>query len=152
MKCTNCGASIPGDAGACPECGVFARVIDKPRARSNRTWILGLLLLAVIAGGATYFFTNQRTESPPPQRPIRVVRDRPGGARIGSGATISEPEAILRLQRSFTQKPECIAIMSKGYDNGAYNLVAVNRCDGTKLGRWRVDGKSGAVSKRLMGQ
>ena len=74
-----------------------------------------------------------------------MVRDRPGGARVGSGATISEPEAILRLQRSFHAAPDCIAIMSKGYSDGAYLLDAINRCDGTRFGRWRVDGRSGAL-------
>jgi len=154
MQCTNCGADIPRDLGACPQCGVFARVVAPPRKRSHTsTWVLGLLLIAVAIGGATYFLsTRAARKTPAALPPIRVVHDRPGGARTGGGATISEPEAILRLQRSFAElSPDCIAILSNGYREGAYQLSAVNRCEGTKLGRWRVDGKSGAISRAKAG-
>ena len=145
MRCTNCGARVPHDAGACPECGVFARVAPAARQRSL-TLLLSLLLIALTVAAAAYFLTRgSHAVRSGRQRPIRVVRDRPGGARRGDGATISEPEAILRLQRSFDAAPECIAIMSKGYINGGYILEAINRCDGTRSGRWRVDGGSGAM-------
>lgn len=71
---------------------------------------------------------------------------------MGPGAKISEPEAILRLQRSLNRKPDCVAILSQGYSDGAYHLVAVDRCEGTRIGRWLVDGKTGAVTKNLMRQ
>lgn len=87
-----------------------------------------------------------------PAKPIHVVHDRPGGARSGAGATITEPEAILRLRRSLGLTPDCIAILSHGFRDGGYDLTAVNRCDGTRLGRWRVDGKSGAVSRPPTGR
>ncbi len=83
---------------------------------------------------------------------VRVVHDRPGGARTGAGATISEPEAILRLRRSLNLPQNCIAILSHGFHGGAYDLMAVNRCEGTRLGRWYVDGKSGAVSRPQPGK
>ena len=151
MRCTNCGARVPHDAGACPECGVFARVAGAPRQRSL-TLLLSLLLIALSVAAAAYFLTRGshvvRSER---RRPIRVVGDRPGGARRGDGATISEPEAILRLQRSFDAAPECIAIMSKGFSNGGYILEAINRCDATRSGRWRVDGLSGAMRPLVRG-
>src|SRR5437870_2204907 len=139
MRCTNCDAVIPRDAGACPECGVFARTLESPR-RKNWLWIFALLVaLAMIAAYSVGRRQSwRRAPSAPP--PIRVVHDRPGGARIGAGATINEPEAILRLQRSFNLAPDCVAIMSKGFSNGSYLLDAINRCDGARLGRWRVDG------------
>ena len=106
-----------------------------------------LLLLAAVAAAATYFLTSRgQSTQPAAKMPIRVVHDRPGGARVAPGATISEPEAILRLQQSLNLRVDCVAMMSKGYRDGAYDLTAVNRCEGTRLGRWRVDGKSGAVS------
>ena len=148
MKCTNCGASIPRDAGACPQCGVFARLAEPPRKGGSRRWILVLLLLAAAAGGATYFLTRGPA-APPAPLPIRVVHDRPGGAHLAPGATVSEPEAILRLRRSLALAPDCVAIMSHGFVDGGYRLTAVNRCDGTRLGRWRVDGRSGAVVRDL---
>jgi hypothetical protein len=152
MRCTNCDSSVPGDLGACPQCGVFVRVVAPPKARSGtRLWVLALLLIAAAIGAATYFLTRTPPAAPP-RLPVRVVKGRPGGARSGAGATISEPEAILRLQRSFAASPDCIAIMSKGYEKGAYNLTAVNRCEGTRLGRWRVDGRTGAVARRSVGE
>lgn len=128
---------------------MFAQVVARRSQRRSRTstWILTLLLLAAVAAAVTYFLTSRGPSAPPfVKMPIRVVHDRPGGARIAPGATISEPEAMLRLQQSLNLKVDCVAIMSKGYRDGAYDLTAVNRCDGTRLGRWRVDGKSGAVN------
>jgi hypothetical protein len=150
MKCDNCGASVPRGHGACPECGVFVRVIAPQKKRGRTmTWILTLLLLAAGVAGATYFLTRP-AGSQPSLLPIHVVHDRPGGARKGSGATLSEPEAILKLQRSFPGvKPECVATMSMGYRDGAYDITAVDRCNGTRLGRWRIDGKSGELVKSL---
>ena len=145
MRCTNCGATVPRDSGTCPECGVFARVVS-PKSENSRLWILALLLVAAGVGAFTYFATIRETHLLS-RTPVRVVHDRPGGARRGSGAAISEPEAILRLQRSFGLAPDSVAIMSKGYSDGVYVLDAINRCDGTRLGRWRVDGKTGNLSK-----
>lgn len=145
MRCTNCDAHIPYDAGACPECGVFARVLDRAPQRSLRL-VLSLLLIGVAVIGAAYFFTRpSRRHVAPVRLPVRVVHDRPGGARVGDGATINEAEAILRLQRSFDGAPDCVAIMSKGYRDGGYILEAINHCDRTRSGRWRVDGRSGAI-------
>jgi hypothetical protein len=114
--------------------------------------VLTLLLIAIAGGGAAYFFSlrpsfSSKHSPAPSAASIRVVHDRPGGARVGAGATISEPEAILRLRRSLNLPPDCVAILSNGYREGGYSLLAVNRCDGTRLGRWRVDGKSGTVSR-----
>jgi predicted nucleic acid-binding Zn ribbon protein len=151
MKCENCGASVPRDLGACPECGVFARVLKqkKEKKKSNtRLWVLMLLLIALAVAATTYWVTRPTVvPKKPAPLPVRVVHDRPGGARSGSGAKVSEPEAILYLQRSLGLKVDCIAIMSNGFRDGAYQLTAVDRCEGTRLGKWRVDGKTGAVRR-----
>jgi hypothetical protein len=78
--------------------------------------------------------------------PVRVVGDRPGGAKRATGATLSEPEATQALRRSFSVKGECLAVINKGYHDGAYLFDASNRCKHKHLGRWKVDGKSGTVS------
>lgn len=132
MKCTNCGARIPGDAGTCPECGVFARVLERSRP-PRRIWSWILLVLVLATGvGATQYFLRQSTPAPPRPKP--------------APAQVDERQAIVRLQQTF-EKPECVAILSKGFHDGGYDFVAVNRCDGTKLGRWRVDQKTGAVHR-----
>lgn len=147
MQCTNCEAHIPRGAGACPECGVFARMLP-PHRKGNFALVVLMVVLALSAAAAIYLLTRPARLAPRPlPGRIHVVRDRPGGARRGEGATISEPEAILRLRRSLAAAPDCIAIMSKGYSDGGYLLEAINRCDGTRSGRWRVDGSSGAVRR-----
>lgn len=153
MRCDNCGEAVPRDAGACPGCGVYVRTLAKKKRGGTTMWILGLLLAAVAVGAFTYFKTRGAKPASvlAPPAPIRVVKDRPGGARKGEGATVSEPEAMRRLVRELNRKPDCVALMSHGYRDGAYDLTAVDRCDGTRLGRWRVDGKSGAVSRRHVG-
>ena len=146
MRCSNCEARIPSDAGACPECGVFARVLEPARQR-RLARVLLIVMMASAVFAATYLWTRRSpAANARPPLPVHVVRDRPGGARRGSGAILSEPEAILRLQRSFPAAPHCIAIISRGFQDGGYLLEAINSCDRTRSGHWRVDGKSGAIA------
>ncbi len=159
--CENCGARVPAGVTSCPECGVYAGKYVEGQAIAPRKPRIGLALsflaAALVVTAVSVWMTKphllplpnrEKPAAEPP--PIRVVKDRPGGARRGSGATITEPEAILRLRRHFTTiKSECVAILSNGYRDGAYLLTAVNSCDGTRLGRWRVDGRTGAVGRAL---
>jgi hypothetical protein len=82
----------------------------------------------------------------------RVVADRPGGARKGTGATITEAEAIriLRSQvvRTRGLKSECVVLMSKGYVSEAYVIRVLDRCSSTSLGTWTVNGKTSKVAPR----
>ena len=126
---------------------MFARVL-KPGPQRSLRLVLSLLLVGIAVMAATYFLTRPPARRVAPARmPVRVVHDRPGGARVGEGATINEAEAILRLQRSFDAGPDCVAIMSKGFHGGGYILEAINHCDRTRSGRWRVDGRSGAIRR-----
>lgn len=96
---------------------------------------------------------RQREPAAPPAAPVRVVKDRPGGARRAAGASISEPEAILLLRRSFTNvKSDCLAILGHGYRDGAYEMTVMNSCDQTRLGRWRVGGRTKVVSPATPGR
>jgi hypothetical protein len=81
-----------------------------------------------------------------------VVGDRPGGARRAPGAAISEPEAVMTLRHYFAGqenaiKSECLAVISKGYRDGHYTFDAVDACRRSRLGRWKVDAKTKAVSR-----
>src|SRR5258708_3247510 len=133
--CSNCHAMIPRGMNVCPECGVFDGELPKQRRKSSGAWIV--LLLLVAAGG-----TGR----------IRVVGDRAGGARRAPGAAIKEPEGVMTLRHYFAAqehpiKSECIAVISKGFRDGNYIFDAVNACDRTRLGRWKVDSRTKAVSK-----
>ena len=152
MRCSNCQASIPGGTSVCPECGVFTGHLAKPRRASSRTpWVILLLLTA--AGGGAYWYWMHRPQIPRADTgPVRVVGDRPGGARRAPGAAINEPEAVMTLRHYFAAqeqpiKSECIAVISKGFRDGHYTFDAVNSCNRTRLGRWKVDAKTKSVSQ-----
>jgi hypothetical protein len=154
-RCENCDARVPAGAATCPECGVYAgeyvegQAINPSKPRYG-LW-LSLLAAAAVIAAVSYLLTKQLPAREAAVRkdttPVRVVRDRPGGAYRAKGAVISEPEAIMLLRRSFTDlKPECVAILSNGYRDGAYLMTVVNGCTGTRLGKWRVDGKTREVT------
>jgi hypothetical protein len=44
-------------------------------------------------------------------------------------------------------KSECIAVMSKGYRDDQYLFEVVNSCIQARMGRWKVNGKTKAVSR-----
>ena len=110
-----------------------------------------VVLLIVAAAAAVWMYRSKipflRPEPVFDSGPIRVVRQRPGGARRAAGAKLSEPEAMMALrQRLAVQvKSECLAVASRGSDGDVYLFDAVDGCRGAKLGRWRVDGKTGEV-------
>jgi hypothetical protein len=155
--CTNCRALIPAGANTCPACGVYAGdVFDGrlPKASGKRRAASGWLfvfLIVIAAAGAGWWYLNRSAVPRPDSGPIRVVGDRPGGARRPAGAKINEAEAVLTLRHYFASQPQpvkskCIAVIGHGYRDGYYSFDAVDSCARTKLGRWRVDAKTGAVT------
>ena len=155
--CSNCRAPLPDDAESCPECGVFAGDLYDERAHRAKTrWKLfaTLLTLALIAGGAAVWWNarealpERKTSTAEPPS-TRVVSDRPGGARRAAGAKINEAEAIRLVRKHLVEtrgvRADCIALLGHGFSKGAYIVSAHDRCASTRLGKWRVDGKSGAV-------
>ena len=153
--CSNCRTLIPRGVDNCPACGVYAGdVFDgkMPKQRRKSNGALWIVLLLVIAS-AGYWYWMQRPRIPRADTgPVRVVGDRPGGARRAPGAVISEPEAVMTLRHYFAAqehpiKSECIAVISKGFSGGHYTFDVVNGCDRSRLGRWRIDAKTRAVSQ-----
>jgi ribosomal protein L40E len=141
VNCENCGAKVPRGLTSCPQCGVFA-LDEPPRPKEKKSggvaaaFPIGVLVLLVVA--ALWWWQRQtpkRAPAPQPALPVHVVKDRPGG-------NVSEAEAIRVLRRHLAQrgaKPECIAVISHGKKEGAYELTAVDSCQRTKLGTWRVE-------------
>lgn len=152
--CSNCRAELPDKADACPECGVFAGDLfdgKMPREKTPSNWGFwaAMLLLASIAAGYAVWM-NRRPEKPvrkekPPE--VRVVGDRPGGARRAPGAKVTEAEAVRLLRRHFVAtrniKNECLVTMSAGGEKYVFNVF--DRCADVRLGRWKVDAKTGDV-------
>ncbi|HEX2059924.1 MAG TPA: hypothetical protein VHK90_04225 [Thermoanaerobaculia bacterium] len=154
--CSNCRAELPPKADACPACGVYAGDIfdgKMPREKKPSSWGFwaGMLLLACVGAGYAVWM-NRRPEQVPARKEtppeVRVVRDRPGGARRAAGAKVTEAEAIRLLRRHLVTtrnvKNECLAILSAG--GGAYVFNVYDRCGEVRLGKWKVDTKTGAVS------
>lgn len=122
------------------------------------TWLFVLIAAAVVATGWIYLQRGEQRRMPwqsdPPRAdtgPIGVVRQRPGGARRAAGAKINEAEAIRALRQHLASQPnairsECLAVSSQGPEGGKYRLTAFDSCNGTRLGRFVVDG-TGGVSR-----
>ena len=159
--CSNCRAELPEKADACPECGVFAGdVFDERslRPRTRRGFFVALIVVIAAVAAVSAYLSIPKPEVPRAPKPdaprTRVVGDRPGGARRAPGAKVTEAEAI-RLLRSHLASTTsianaCLVVMSHGANKGAYLLTAYNRCDNTRLGRWRVDAKTGDVAQAKM--
>jgi hypothetical protein len=94
---------------------------------------------------------RRRGSSSTPLPSAHVVADRPGGARRAPGAIISEAEAIRILRRYLVEtlkiSDACLAVMSANPGQGSYLLTAINGCEHTRLGRWRVDARTSAVAR-----
>jgi hypothetical protein len=158
--CANCRGPLAKNATACDACGVFAGdVFDgrKPRPRKPPSGVLFFLLVVTILGAAAWWLMRERIEptqiaAPPPPLPsVKVVADRPGGARRADGAAISEAEAMRILRRHLVAttglKDECLAVMSLVPHDGNYLFSAVDGCKGVRLGRWRVDAQTSAIKR-----
>jgi hypothetical protein len=159
--CSNCRAELPLNAEACPACGVFAGELYDERMHRPKTrfkLFAGWLVIALLAGGAAVWFNAQRSlpdrKQTVRQTPrTRVVGDRPGGARRAAGAKISEAEAIRLVRRHLVTtngiRNDCIVLLGAGFSGGGYVVNARDHCTSTRLGKWRVDAKTGAVTKAL---
>lgn len=148
--CSNCRTELPQKADSCPSCGVFAGdvfdgKIRKPRQPSS--WgFWGAMLIFTIAAAAYAVWMNIRPDPDAPVKPkapeVRVVRDRPGGARRARGASVTEAEAVRLLRRHIVTsrglKNECLAVMGNGSSKGTYVFTAYDQCGDVRLGKWRV--------------
>jgi hypothetical protein len=148
--CSNCRTLIPRGATVCPSCGTYAGdVFDgkrpKQKQKSTTPWIAILLLLLAVGGGAFWYLSRQPSIPRADTGPVRVVGDRPGGGQ-------RDAEAAMTLRHWFAAqehpiKSECLALIRKGNRDGQYLFDAVNSCEHTRLGRWKVDAKTKAVSR-----
>ena len=152
--CASCRAVLPRGAPACPQCGVYAGdVFDGRKPKEKRrapNWLPLLIVLAILAAGGWYYWQRRPRSGPESfdKGPASVVRQRPGGSRRAPGATINEAEAIRVLRRSLAARvsSDCLVVTSQGHSGAVYRLTALDRCAGTRLGRFGVDGKTSAVS------
>lgn len=164
--CSNCRAELARDVDACPACGVYAGDLFDERSlkpRTRRGFWLALIGVIVLTGGMTAWLSQQETlpqmpwqkkatpapvKRTPPE--LRVVGDRPGTARRAAGAKINEAEATRVLRRHLVSTTNianpCLVVMSNGPRKGDYFFTAFNRCDSIRMGKFRVDGKSGTVT------
>jgi hypothetical protein len=161
--CSSCREPLPAGAAWCEKCGADAGdVFDgrMPRKQSTRRgWIVALLLIAA-AAVAVFLY---RDDIPIPRLlraspkfdtgPVGVVGQRPGGARRAAGAKLSEPEAVRTLRKYIAAheeiglKSECVAVAGRGFHEGAYDFDVIDSCRATRVGRWRVDGRTGEVGR-----
>lgn len=157
--CSNCRAPLDEKATECAACGVYAGDLYDERVHRPKTRyrLFAALLVIALAGGGAAVWWNARNALPergvsPTEIPrTRVVGDRPGGARKGKGAAVNEAEAIRLVRRHLVETTgvaaDCVALLGQGFRDGAYFINAHDRCTSTRLGRWRVNGKTGDVER-----
>ncbi len=146
--CSNCRAELPAKAEACPACGVFAGDLYDERMHRPRTRFLlfaVLLLLAIAAAAAAIWLKEGRAI--PGQRP-KVVRPAPPRA---PGPVKSQTEALRLVRRHVVEttglENRCVVLLGRGLAKGGYLVRAHNHCADTRLGDWRVDAKTGRVTR-----
>jgi hypothetical protein len=163
--CSNCRAELPRDVDSCAECGVYAGDLFDERSKRPRTrrgfWLVLVAVIALTAGMTAWLSTQkalpqmpwQKSEPPPVKNTppeTRVVGDRPGHTRRAARAQINEAEAIRLVRRHLVTTTNianpCLVVMSNGPKAGHYFCTAFNRCDSLRMGKFRVDGKTGAVA------
>ncbi|HLJ75703.1 MAG TPA: zinc ribbon domain-containing protein [Thermoanaerobaculia bacterium] len=137
MKCTNCGAAVPGGSSVCPECGVFAGdhpptpARGGPRAASG--WVVAIIVLAAAGAGGWWWYSRQRAAPHFDTVPAHVMVK---GSAEGRAVVALRYHLVTELK---LVKSECLAVISQGYSNHYYSFDAVDSCQRTRLGRWRVD-------------
>ena len=159
--CSNCREPLPARAAWCEKCGTDAGdVFDGrlPRKKSATRGWLAVVLLVIAAGVAVFLYRDDvpiphflRSSPKFDSGPVRVVGQRPGGSHRAPGAKLNQPEAVRALREYLVTnkdvKSECLAVAARGFRDGAYTLDAVDSCHAQKLGRWRVDGRTGEVGQ-----
>ena len=143
--CSNCRAELPEKADACPECGVFAGDLYDERIHRPKTRygvFAALLVVALAAGGAAIWW-NARTTLPERTVVTPAVKPRPPGPVANQAEAIRAVRQHLIATRGL--KKECIVLLGNGFTGGVYLVTARDHCTSTRLGKWRVDGRTGEV-------
>lgn len=152
--CSNCRAELPLKATSCPACGVYAGDLFDGKLPGRRRKIVRYVVLVVLllgAAGAWYTLRNRDLSPLIPQRAEPKTQKKrepppPAGPVVSDAAAV---RAVRKYLVATTGVPnDCIALISNGRTGGAWLLTAVNRCDKLRLGKWRVDAKTGVVSRR----
>jgi hypothetical protein len=154
--CANCRAELPARASACDVCGVFAGELYDERMHRPRTRVavLGLLLLLALAAGAGVIWWKERGGQLPDFTTFtagpKVVKKAETGKRA-PGGRMTEGEALRLVRRHLVDttgiRDECLVLLGRGFRKGGYHVTARDHCTSTRLGHWRVDVKTGKVTR-----
>ena len=138
MKCENCGAAVPRGSSVCPECGVFTgRHPPAPARREGRAvggWVVAVVLIAVAAAGGWWWYTRRAQIPPFDATPAHVMVK--GTTKEGKAVVALRYHLVTELK---LVKSECLGVIGHGYSSGYYSFDAVDSCQRTRLGRWKVD-------------
>jgi hypothetical protein len=143
--CSNCRAELPAKAEACPVCGVFAGDIYDERMHRPRTRFAAfaaLLLIAAALAAAAVWWKD---------RPARPAPRKAAALKVPAGPVKTEAEAIRLVRRHLVEKGglenRCVVLLGRGLSKGGYLVRAQNHCTDTRLGNYRVDAKTGTVTR-----
>lgn len=125
---------------------MFTGLVADERPPKTRWGSLAVLVVGLIlVSGAAWWVVRERVVPPAPPPPKAVV---PAPPPAGPVRTDAEAAVVLRKYLVATKGigKECVALLGHGRRNGQWILSASDRCQHLRLGRFRVDAKSGVVS------
>ena len=147
--CSNCREELPAKAEACPVCGVFAGDLYDERRHRPRTRfaMFALLLVIALALAAAAVWWKEGRGMPVLQK--KAVQ-RPAAKPRAPGPVKTEAEALRIVRQHLVAtglENRCVVLLGRGMSKGGYLVRAQNHCTDTRLGNWRVDAKTGAVTR-----
>lgn len=125
---------------------MFTGVVAAERPPKTRWGSLAALVAGLIlVSAAAWWVVRERIEPPAPPPPKAVIALPPPAGPV---RTPAEAAVVLRKYLVATKGigQECVALLGHGRSNGQWVLSASDRCQHLRLGRFRIDAKSGVVS------
>lgn len=119
---------------------------------ARRKVVRYVVLVALLLGAAAAWYALRDRDLTPflPKRAAKTKQVQPPPPFVPAGPVRSDAEAVRAVRRYLVStgvEKECIALIIDQRKRGAWVLLGVNRCEKLRLGRFRVDAKSGNVSR-----
>jgi hypothetical protein len=127
---------------------VFTGRVEAERRPKTRWASLVVLVVGLVLASAAAWWVVRERYVPP--EPPKAAPPAPAPAPKPAGPVRSDAEAANVLRRYLVATKaigsECVAILGHGRSGGQWTLSASDRCQHVRLGRFRVDAQTGAVT------
>lgn len=127
---------------------MFTGRVEAERGPKTRWGTLAVLVIGLILVTAAAWWVVRDRYIPP--EPPQAATPAPAPPPAPKGPVHSDAEAAAALRRYLVATKgignECVALLGHGRSGDHWTLSASDRCQHLRLGRFRVDARSGAVS------